>query len=69
VVYGVLTALLLYFVVYRLSGKRPAALASSALFALCSLSVTNSHFAVADAASCFWILLTCYLCYLAAQKK
>ncbi|MBI5187213.1 MAG: phospholipid carrier-dependent glycosyltransferase [Nitrospinae bacterium] len=61
--YGLGTILLVHIAVSRISGSRAAALLAAWFMAVCSLAVTNSHFAAADSAACFWMWAAAYLCW------
>ena len=63
--YGLASIVLLFFIVQTLSNNSGQALLSALFLSLCSLAVTNSHYAVADAAALFWIMLVCYLSFTA----
>jgi len=69
VAYGLGIVLLVYLAVFGISGRRFPSMLAAGFMALCSLAVTNSHFAVSDAASAFWIWTTAYLSWQGIHRQ
>lgn len=61
ILYGLLTILLLAFLVREAAGRDPPALFAAALLSLAPLHGTYSHIGTADVASLFWFLLALFL--------
>lgn len=61
--YGLGIILLVYLSISGISNNGFTALLAAGFMSACSLAVTNSHFAVADSAGCFWMWTAAYLCW------
>lgn len=66
--YSLAIIVLLYIAIVLISGDRFLAIIAASFMSVCSLAVMNSHFAVADSASSFWLWVTAFLCYYGINK-